>query len=176
MRTIRRAVDVEIRGEEPRDVDVVRAVNELAFGRPDEARLVDALRGSLHSVSLIAAIGDRIVGHILFTPVLVERMDPADAAAGLAPMAVHPDYQRRGIGSALVRAGLAACATAGCAVVVVLGHPEFYMRFGFVAAHTKSLQYPHPVPREAFMVTELRPGALQHVGGVVRYDAAFGRV
>jgi len=164
---------VTIRPEEPRDADHIRLVNQSAFGRPDEAALVDALRGSSDAISLVATIGDRIVGHILFTPVQITGIAPNAHAVGLAPMAVVPDYQRQGIGSQLVRAGLDACRSAGWGAVVVIGHPNYYPRFGFVPASTKGLEYEHAVPPEAFMVLGLQADALARVKGVVRFRPEF---
>ena len=164
---------IEIRPERPTDVDAVRLVNEQAFGRPDEARLVEALRDVPGRLSLIALADGVLVGHILFTPVRIDRHDPGLMVAGLAPMAVLPAHQRLGVGSALVREGLAACRAAGYAAVVVLGHVEYYPRFAFVPAHTKALRYEHPGPAEAFMVVELVPGALDGSSGVVRYRPEF---
>ena len=166
-------MSVTIRPEEPQDADQIRRVNQSAFGRPNEAALVDALRGSSDAISLIAIIGDRIVGHILFTPVHIAGIAPNAHAVGLAPMAVVPDCQRHGIGSQLVRAGLDACRSAGRGAVVVVGHPSYYPRFGFVPAATKGLEYEHAVPSEAFMVLELQAGALAQATGVVRFRPEF---
>jgi putative acetyltransferase len=94
-------------------------------------------------------------------------------AAGLAPLAVLPDHQRQGVGSQLVRAGLETCRSRGLSVIVVLGHPEYYPRFGFVPASMKGLEYEHVGPSEAFMVLELQPGVLAHARGVVRYHPEF---
>jgi putative acetyltransferase len=165
-----------IRRETPDDADPVRRVNELAFGRPHEAALVDALRGSVDAVSLVAVVGDHVVGHVLFTSVRIEGSQRTTAAVGLGPMAVLPEHQRRGVGSALVRAGLDVCRRLGHAVVVVLGHPAYYQRFGFVAAGTKGIQYERVVPSEAFLVLELRTGAVARSGGVVRYRPEFTAV
>ena len=162
-----------IRTEEPRDVDQIRVVNERAFGGPGEAALVDALRGTPGTLSLVAASGDRIVGHILFSFVRIDGAATTLVMSGLAPMAVLPECQRQGIGSQLVRAGIDACRSAGHDAVVVVGHPDFYPRFGFVLADTKALRYEHEVPREAFMVLELRPAALADTRGVVRYRPEF---
>lgn len=162
-----------IREEIPGDADAVRVVNERAFGQPDEARIVDALRGVGDAISLVAVTDDRVVGHILFTPVAIDDADPRLSAMGLAPMAVLPEFQRRGFGSALVNAGLDACRAAGCDLVVVLGHPEFYPRFGFVVAAHHGLTCEYPVPSEAFMAIELRPGGLAGARGLVRYRPEF---
>jgi len=168
---------VMIRGEAAEDRLAIHRVNALAFERPDEARLVDALReGARPYISLVAVDVERVVGHILFTPVAVESASGTGTALGLAPMAVLPECQRQGIGSRLVREGLAACRRQGHLVVVVLGHPNYYPRFGFVRAATKGLRCEYPVPDEAFMVAELVPGALMGQGGLVRYRAEFAEV
>jgi putative acetyltransferase len=164
---------MNIRREGPQDVDAVRLVNERAFGQPDEAGIVDALRRLADTISLVAAIDNQVVGHILFTPVSIDDADPTLSAAGLAPMAVLPEFQRLGIGSALVNAGLDACRAAGCDLVVVLGHPDFYPRFGFVVAAPHGLRCEYPVPPEAFMVIELRSGSLARARGLVRYRPEF---
>ena len=165
-----------VRTEESDDADLVRSVNMRAFGRPDEAALVDALRGTPGVVSLVAVAHDRLVGHILFTRVEVDGVRDSIAVAGLAPMAVLPEHQRRGIGSALVRAGLDSCREHGYRAVVVLGHPEFYPRFGFTPAAARGLTCEWPVPPEAFMTIELEPGALAGARGVVRYRPEFAAV
>jgi putative acetyltransferase len=137
-----------------------------------EARIVDALRGSPDSISLVATVDQRVVGHILFTPVTVE--PPARIrVAGLAPMAVRPEFQRAGIGSELVRAGLQECRRRGYAAVVVVGHPEYYPRLGFLPADTWGLKYVDPVPREVFMAVELDSGALTGCSGIVRFRPEF---
>jgi putative acetyltransferase len=163
-----------VRREEPRDFDAVRIVNERAFGQPDEARIVDALRGLADAISLVAAIDNQIVGHVLFTPVSIDDADSSVSVTGLAPMAVLPEFQRRGIGSALVDAGLDACRSAGYDLAVVLGHSAFYPKFGFVTAADHGLSCEYPAPREAFMVIELRPGSLADARGLVRYRPEFG--
>jgi putative acetyltransferase len=174
-----------VRAESEADVAAVRQVNELAFGGPQEASLVDALRAAAHPhVSLVAVEDGEVVGHIFFSPVSIEPDEPVstkDAAAGaaamgLAPMAVLPQHQNRGIGSQLVREGLQACLSLGCEVVVVLGHPEYYPRFGFVPASRAGLRCEYDVPDEVFMATELSPGALEGMRGLVKYHPEFGKV
>ena len=164
---------IMIRPETARDAEQVRVVNERAFGRPNEAAIVDAVRDTPDAISLVAVDGERVVGHILFTPVRIDGSESAIRAIGLAPMAVLPGYQRRGVGSQLVSAGLDACRAAGHDVVVVLGHPEYYPRFGFVPARTRGLECEYPVPAEVFMVMELRTGGLGGVRGLVRYRSEF---
>ena len=143
-----------------------------AFGTPAEADLVDALRGSTGSISLVATVSGAAVGHILFTPVTLDGAS-AGRVAGLAPMAVLPAHQRTGVGTHLVRAGLAACREQGYRAVVVVGHPEYYPRFGFTPAHTYGLQCEFAVPREAFLVTILDRQALPQLAGIVRYRPEF---
>jgi putative acetyltransferase len=166
---------IVIRREAPADAAAVREVNRGAFGQPDEAALVDRLRAHAALYLGLVAVDDReLVGHILFTPV------PLHTAAGivtflaLAPMAVRPARQRQGIGSTLVREGLAACRAAGYGLVVVVGHPPFYPRFGFVRARPLGLTSEPAFPDEAFMVAELTAGALHGRRGVIRYGPEFG--
>ena len=124
-----------VRREQPADIAAIRQVHALVFGRSAEANLVDTLRMRGKVVlSLVAAEGDRIVGHILFSPVTIASDDHTFPAVGLAPMAVLPEFQRRGIGSLLVKASLVECQHLGYDGVVVLGHPSYYPRFGFVPA------------------------------------------
>jgi putative acetyltransferase len=166
---------VAVRFEQPGDEPAVHETNEQAFGTPLEARLVDALRETPDSLSLVATLDERVVGHILFTPVTIE--PAADRRiAGLAPMAVRPEHQRAGIGGQLIRAGLKECRRRGYSAVVVLGHPEYYPRFGFVPAHTFGLTCEFPSPPEAFMALELDPGALKAIRGMVRYHAMFSEL
>jgi len=159
-----------VRAETVEDYAAVRQVNELAFGGSDEAVLVDKLRAVADpQISLVAVKDGQVVGHIFFSPVSIEISDSASLALGLAPMAVLPEYQKQGLGSQLVREGLKECQRIGCNVVVVLGHPEYYPRFGFVPAKQKELSCEYPVPDEVFMVAELKPEALDGRRGLVKY-------
>ena len=163
-----------VREESPADVAVIREVNRAAFGGDDEARLVDLLRAEdCVLVSYVAMDGDRLIGHILFSPLTIEPARGELAVAALAPMAVLPEWQRRGVGSALVRAGLDKCRRQGIGAVIVVGHPEYYPRFGFSAALARNLQSPYPDLGDAWMALELTPGALSGVSGRVRYPEAF---
>ncbi|HVG33609.1 MAG TPA: N-acetyltransferase [Pyrinomonadaceae bacterium] len=165
------------RAETEADHQAVRQVNERAFGRAGEADLVDALRRKAQpQISLVAEVDGRVVGHIFFSPVLIESEASKFTALGLAPMAVLPEFQNQSIGSELVRRGLEACRSIGHDVVVVLGHPSYYPRFGFVTAKQKGLTCEYNVPDEAFMVAELKEGALAGRRGVVKYRPEFNDV
>jgi len=167
---------MKIREEAASDVAAIRDVNRAAFGTDSEARLVDLLRDrAAPIVSLVAEHAGAIVAHICFSPVTLSGHDDLNLM-GLAPMAVLPSEQRRGIGSALVRAGLERCADLSCAAVVVLGHPEYYPRFGFVPASRFGIGSEYEVPDDVFMVLELQPGRLRGRSGTARYHPAFAMV
>jgi putative acetyltransferase len=168
----RDAMKVSVRCEAAGDESAVRAVNQQAFGGAVEAGIVDALRGSPDSISIVATANGEVAGHILFTPVTIDPA-PTVRVAGLAPMAVLPHFQRCGVGGALIRAGLEECRRCGYSAVVVVGHPEYYPKFGFVPADTWGLEYADPVPREVFMALELEPGGLNGCAGVVRFLPEF---
>jgi putative acetyltransferase len=166
-----------IRREQPEDIAAIHELHKVAFGRPAEADLVDALRArSKATLSLVAVEDDRIVGHILFSPVTIDSAARTFSAVGLAPMAVLPERQRRGIGSQLVSAGLLECRNAGYDCVVVLGHPTYYPRFGFVPASRYGLRSEYEVPDEAFMALAWHAGVLEDRGGVVRYQPEFDEI
>jgi putative acetyltransferase len=164
-----------VRPERPHDARRVFELLATAFARPDEARLVDALRGaSALPISLVAESGRLVLGHVAFSPVRVGRGASAWDALALGPMAVDPAHQRGGIGSALVRAGLARCREEGHPIVFVLGHPRYYPRFRFELAAPRGLTYEGgPGFAPAFFVAELEPGALAGRGGVVCYRPEF---
>ena len=165
---------IEIRPEQAADAAAVSAVHTEAFGRPAEARIVERLRQAAGLyLRLVATDGGPIVGHILFTPVTLRGDRSADLVLALAPMAVRPAWQRRGIGGALVRAGFEACRAARHDVVMVVGHPNFYPRFGFVPAQPLGLSSEPAMPAETFMVAELTPGALRGRCGVIVYGSDF---
>jgi len=168
------ANEVVLRRESLDDRGAIRAVNEAAFGRLDEADLIDRLRheGAVLA-SFVAELKTQIVGHILFSRMLIDTVDGPLSAVALAPMAVLPDQQRRGIGGQLIRHGLEWLRGRGEHIVLVLGHPAYYPRFGFSIDRARALASPFPV--EAFMALELLPGALDGIRGTVRYPAAFGR-
>lgn len=191
-----------IRPETKSDYQAVHAVNSSAFETNAEAKLVDVLRIKANPViSLVAEENEQVIGHILFTPVTLTKhsgsnkptLIPQNAARdeggapdgipssdlrimGLAPMAVLPDFQRKEIGSALVRAGLEQCQQLGYGAVVVLGHPKYYPRFGFSPSSGFGIKSEYDVPEEVFMVTELLPGYLKDRTGTIKYHPAFGEL
>jgi putative acetyltransferase len=162
-----------IREERQGDAESIRAVNLAAFETTTEADLVDALRRQATPlVSLVAEDDANVIGHILFSPVTLAS-DPGLILMGLAPMAVVPSRQRQGVGSTLVREGLQRCRQFNVAAVVVLGHPEYYPRFGFLPAVRLSLRSEYDVPEEVFMVRELRDGVFRGLSGTIRYHPVF---
>ena len=168
---------ITIRPETAADYPAVYEINHLAFeGSDAEPRLVEKVRASagyVPELSLLAELDDRLVGHILFSWVSLITQHGEQALMCLAPMAVLPDFQGRGVGARLVRHGLDECRRLGIDVVNVLGHPNYYPRFGFVPARPLGILPPFEVPDPAWMVVELQPAALTGLSGVVRYPAAF---
>ena len=163
-----------IRPETPEDIDFIRYVNDQAFGQEDEAKLIEKLRDQgVLTVSLVAVQDSEIVGHIAFSPVTIESDLSCFKAISLAPMAVLPVYQQKEIGSQMVQAGLEECRRLGYEVVVVVGHPDYYPRFGFVPARSKGVECEFEVPDEAWMILELREGALAETQGTVRFQPEF---
>ena len=154
------------------DYAAIRAVLTHAFPANEEADLVEQLRADGDVlVELVAASDAAIQGHILYSPLAIERDHEAIRAAALAPAAVLPAFQGQGIGGELIRAGNVRCAALGLDAIVVLGHADYYPRFGFSAQMAESLQAPFSGPH--FMALELKPGVLKD-GGRVRYAKAFG--
>jgi putative acetyltransferase len=161
-----------IRPEVPADHEAVRYVNRWAFGQDAEARLVDALREAGYvRLSLVAERADQIVGHILFSDLPIVTEQATLSALALAPLAVLPEFQNQGIGSALVRNGLEHCRVQGHQIVIVVGHPRFYPRFGFSTELAARLESPYS--GEAFMAVELLSGAMKGVKGRVEYPPPF---
>lgn len=165
-----------IRPEKPSDTLAIHTLNASAFDTPAEADLVDSLREQAKPyVSLVADDSGTIVGHIMFTPVLLPGCSMLNIM-GLAPMAVTHTRQRQGLGSALVRSGLDACKQLGCGAVVVLGHAEYYPKFRFVPSARFGIRSEYDVPEDVFMVVELIPGYLRGASGIVKYHPAFGNL
>jgi len=165
---------VNIRFENSGDLTGVRHINIEAFDTDAEANLIEALRKSdIPIISLVADLNGEPVGHILFSPVALDGNRSNISIAGLGPMAVLPDRQNRGIGSRLVEEGLRQCKGSGYEVVVVLGHPNYYPRFGFLPSVNYGIKTEYDVPAEVFMIKELQDGALVGCSGIVKYHQAF---
>jgi putative acetyltransferase len=165
-----------IRQEIPADIPAIFEVNYQAFAHYDEARLVNALRDAKvfnPELSLVAVDGDRIIGHIMFPPVTIESPHAITPAIALSPLVVHPDYQCLGVGAALIEEGLNVCRTLGHRIVIVIGHPGYYPRYGFRSARAKGIVAPFAVADDVFMVLALDPGALDGIQGMVKYPEAF---
>lgn len=169
-----------IRQETRSDITAIHAVNKQAFdNREAEPGLVKAIRNSknfIKGLSLVAEEDGQIVGHILFSRIHIETENRQVSALALAPMAVLPEHQKQGIGSKLVKSGLAECKRLGHAIVIVLGHTAYYPRFGFSATSAKSLECPFGDCGDAWMALELVPDALQAISGKVVYPPTFNGI
>ena len=167
---------MKIRAEQAGDLENIRKVHLAAFETDSEANLVDALRKTgIELISLVAEENKAIVGHILFSPVTIDG-DSRARIIGLAPMAVLPNWQRKGVGTKLINEGLRACEQAGYEIAVVLGHPHYYPRFGFLPSVKFGITSEYDVPADVFMVKELREGALHGITGTIKYHQAFNEV
>ena len=168
---------MNIREEQPSDIKKIWEVNSEAFETEAEANLVNALRSSgCTYISFVAETENNVVGHILFTPVELSSNKNQLSIMGLAPMAVLSARQNKGIGSKLVKVGLERCQSLGYDAVVVLGHPNYYPKFGFVPSIKYGIKSEYEVPDEVFMILELVPGALKNHMGVIKYHEAFNSV
>lgn len=165
-----------VRVEQTEDHDAISEIHRIAFGGEDEARLVEALReseGFIPELSLVARERRRVIGHVLFSPISIESPGADIGALALAPIGVHPDCQGQGIGSSLIEEGLVKSEQLGYGIVIVIGEPGYYHRFGFEPAGPRGLECPFAAPDEAFMVLELVRGALDDISGIVRYPPEF---
>jgi putative acetyltransferase len=164
-----------IREELPEDAPAVRRVIEAAFGRREEADVVDELRRACPGLlSLVAVREGQVVGHILFSPATIEGPHGPVRGMGLAPLAVLPEVQGTGAGSRLVRSGLSLLRARPCPFVIVLGHPGYYPRFGFEPASRHGIQSQWPgVPDDAFLIAVLDRIEMRGVSGVARYRDEF---
>lgn len=162
-----------LRDADDGDRPAIRRVHLDAFPTPEEADLVDRLLDNCaERLSIVALDGDDVVGHVLFTPAIA---DDGTKGLGLAPLAVLESHQRRGVGQALTTRGLARARSAGYPFVLVLGHPEYYPRFGFRPASSYGVECPYPgVPDDAFMLLAIDTASTSRVSGVIRYRPEFG--
>jgi putative acetyltransferase len=165
---------IEIREERPDDIFAVREVNRCAFEQEQESNIVDALRANGGALlSLVATMSDRVVGHIMYSPVTVG--DRVNGVA-LGPMAVLPEHQRQGIGTKLIEAGNRKIKDAGYPFIIVVGNAEYYPRFGFRPASKYGIKCEWDVPDDVFMVLMLDQAKMQVVSGLAKYRAEFSKV
>ena len=164
-----------IRLEQPRDINDIRDINEKAFGQSQEANIIDNLRKNCEDVlSLVATEKEIIVGHILFSPVTVEGGNDVVKGMGLAPMAVSPELQRKGIGSQLVNSGIEELRKINCPFIIVLGHPEYYPRFGFEPASRFGIKSQwEGIPDNVFMILWLDKSMMNQISGIAKYRSEF---
>jgi len=164
-----------VRQEQQEDKDGIFELNALAFGQEEEGHIVNKIREGenfLPELSLVLAHGDKIVGHLLFSKAKINS-DQEYETLVLAPMAITPNFQRKGMGSLLLREGLRTAKKMGFQSIFVLGHPEYYPKFGFKKASTWKIKCPFEAPDDAFMALELVEDALNNKKGIVEYDVAF---
>ncbi|MBD0371022.1 MAG: N-acetyltransferase [Pyrinomonadaceae bacterium] len=164
---------MEIREESPGDVAAIRDVNKRAFGQDQEGNIVDALRSNGAALlSFVATLNDQVVGHIMYSPITVGEV----TGAALGPMALLPEHQRQGIGSRLVEAGNRMLKETGCPFIIVLGHADYYPRFGFKPASAHGIKCEWEVPDEVFMLLVLDEAKMQGVSGLAKYRHEFSTV
>ena len=170
-------MNIEIRAEKPQDYPAIKQINDLAFEQPNEGLLVEELRRNpsfIPELSLVALYDNVVVGHILFLPVRIMCEDSPVISLSLAPMAVLPEHQGKGIGGRLIEEGIAVAKTLGYESIIVLGHPEYYPRFGFQPAGKWGIVPPYEgVPDEAFMAMELSENSLDGKAGVAEFPQEY---
>lgn len=164
---------MEIREETAADIEAIRKVNQRAFAQHQEGNIVDALRSNGAALlSLVAIVNGELVGHILYSPAVVGET----TGAALGPMSVLPEFQRQGIGSRLVEAGNQRLKDRGCPFIIVVGHAEYYPRFGFTPASKHNIRCEWDLPDEVFMIAVLDSLKMQGVSGLAKYRHEFSTV
>ncbi len=172
-------MDLFIRKEERYDYSEVRKLLKKAFEMDAEARLVDNLRKNpeyIPELSFVAEDDEKIVGYLLFFPIKIISLHGSSNSLALAPVATHPKYQRKGVGTALIEHGLKEVKHSGFDSIIVMGHPDFYPRFGFRLASLYGIKAPFDVPDAAFMALELTLVGLDETSGTVVYPDEFNDV
>lgn len=170
---------ITIRSEKPKDYQGIERVNDLAFKRKAEGKLVEEIRNLpefVSDLSIVAIVNDEIIGHILLLPVTVEDNGNIHQTLTLAPMSVLPEFQKKSIGKLLIVYGLQKAKDLGYKSMVVLGHPSYYPKFGFEVASRWKIKSPFPAPDEAFMAIELEQGSLENIQGTVIFPSVFDDV
>jgi len=169
-------IEISIRKESLSDFGSIREVNNQAFNQKQEGELVENLRENpdfVPELSLVASDGNKIIGHILFFPVTIVGEKETILSLSLAPLAVLPQYQKKGVGGALIKEGLRIAKEMGYHSVVVLGHPDYYPKFGFQKASNWSIKEPFGAPDEAMMAMELKDNSLRFGGGMINYPRVY---
>lgn len=172
-------MNLKIRTESERDYPQIKNIHDNAFGQENEGNLIEKLRKNknyVNAISLVAETNDKLVGHILFFPIQIINNERSHESLALAPMAVLPAYQNKGIGSELVESGLELARNKGYKSVIVLGHRDYYPKFGFEMAKNWNIKGPFDVPNENFMAIELVENGLNYVSGTVKYPDEFNEV
>jgi len=169
-------MNITVRQELKEDYSRIKAINNQAFGQEDESRLVEKLRKRdqfIPELSLVAETNETVIGHILFYPVKINSSNQKHTTLSLGPMSVPPEYQKKGIGGMLINEGLKRAKDFRFRSVIVVGHPEYYPKFGFTKASKWSIKVPFEVPDEVFMALEIVEGELQDKSGIIEYPAEF---
>ena len=167
---------VIIRPESEKDYQVIKEINDAAFNQNNESLLIEQLRESpdfIPDLSLVAEMEGKIAGHILFYPVKINDGNAEYITLSLAPMAVHPDYQRKGVGGKLITEGKRRAKAMRYDSIIVIGHPEYYPKFGFEKASCFNIRPPFDIPEVAFLALELNEGALKNIRGFVEYPQPY---
>ena len=165
---------IEIREERPDDVAAVRDLNRRAFGQDQEGNIVDALRANGAALlSLVATLNDRVVGHIMYSPLSI---GGSVTGAALGPMAVFTEHQRQGIGTKLVKVGNQKLKDAGYPFIIVVGHADYYPRFGFRPASEHGITCEWDLPDDVFMLLVLDQAKMESVSGLATYRHEFSSV
>jgi predicted N-acetyltransferase YhbS len=169
-------MDILIREERKNDYDEIKKINDLAFGQENEGKMIEALRKTLDYNSkllLVAERKEKIVGYILFYPIKIKNEIEEFTVLSLAPMAVYPEYQNKGIGSKLVKRGIEVAKKYDFNAVIVVGHPRYYPRFGFRPASNWGIKLPFNVPDNVFLALELKENSLKNCNGTVVYPKEY---
>jgi len=169
-------LNIIIRQESREDLVRIKEINDRAFEQEDESCLVDKLRKKdqfIPELSLVAEADETVVGHILFYPVIINSANQKHTTLSLGPMSVLSEYQKKGIGGKLINEGLKRAKKFGFRSVIVVGHPEYYPKFGFTKASKWSIKVPFEVPDEVFMALEIVEGELQDKSGIIEYPVEF---
>ena len=167
---------IQIRPENKNDYKIISMVNDMAFGQETEGILIEKLRKNrnfIKELSLVACMGNEIIGHILFFPIQIKSEGESFESLALAPMSVIPELQGLGIGSQLVEKGIAKAKKLGHQSIIVLGHEKYYPKFGFKPASEFNITAPFEVSDNVFMAKEIQPNSLADVSGCVEYPKEF---